>query len=121
EEPQVAAAPLREHLLRRELGDVERGDGHCRAPSPPLAASTGSGFSAERGPSASDSSVRTFSALPPVPPPTNGAGVHHDHSVHETHCCAQKFPVACQRRIARIRAPFHVARTPPFFTFPSGV
>ena len=67
------------------------------------------------------SSVSTFSVLPPVPPPENGAGVHQDHSVQFTHCSAQKLPVACQRRIICMRAPCQVLITPPFLTFPSGV
>ena len=69
----------------------------------------------------SPSSVSTFVVLPPVPPPANGVGVHQAHSVQFTHCSAQKFPVACQRRIMRMRAPCQVSSTPPFLTFPSGV
>ena len=52
-------------------------------------------------PAVSDSSsVSTFSVLPPVPPPPNGAGVHQDHSVQSTHCVAQKFA-------GRVPAPHH--------------
>ena len=58
---------------------------------------------------------------PPVPPPPNGAGFHQAHSVQSTHWCAQKLPVACQRRIICIRAPCQVFSTPPFLTLPSGV
>src|SRR5581483_8995756 len=119
EQPQVAPAPLRELLLGRERREVDDARGHHSRP--PLPGRAARGFAPVRGWCPTDSSVRTFSALPPVPPPRNGCGVHHDHSVHETHCLAQNSPVACQRRIARIRAPCQVARTPPLRTLPSGV
>ncbi len=82
---------------------------------------SGSGFDSLPAAPAAGSSVSTFFALPPVPPPLNGSGVHHAHSVHLTHCSAQKFPVACHCRIIRMRAPCQVFSTPPLLTLPSGV